>query len=234
MRISSIFRASVILLALAGAVRAEFVVNGSMTGDVGFNKLPAPWNLPFGPGVHSPPDTLAAGGLVDGASTLGPGIPASPDGGTFLSLFSSMILEYDYAGQDIGGLVPGATYTLRFYYTNVGATFPPTLPIPLQPGSIRASIAGQTFVTTPFAFEGAGLQTWRLAEFSFLATQPVEHLGFRSSDTQFYGGVDGVTIVPEPGSSLLMGVALVVLCGTVVARKRQRLPVPCSHGAQRA
>jgi hypothetical protein len=228
----TILHASLLLLAFGSAARAEFVVNGSMMGDVGFNKLPAPWKLLFGPGVHSPPDTLAAGGLADGASTLGPGIPASPDGGTFLALFSSMIFEFDYAGQDIGGLVPGTTYALRFYYTNVGATFPPTIPIPLQPGSIQASIAGQTFVTTPLAFVGAGLQTWRLAEFSFLATQPVEHLGFRSNDTQFYGGIDGVSIVPEPGSSLLMGVALAVLCGAVVARKRQYLRVPYSHGAQ--
>jgi hypothetical protein len=228
--------AAFLLLALGSAARAEFVVNGSMTGDVGINVQPAPWATLFGPGVHSPPDTVAAGGLVDGSFTLAPRISASPNGGTFLAFSASMILENDYAGQNIAGLAPGATYTLRFYYTNVGALLPPGLPISLQPGVMKATIAGQTFLSEPLQFEGAGLQTWKLAELTFQATQPVEHLGFQTTDDMFFGGIDGVSIVPEPGSSLLMGVALVVLIATVVARKRRQLQVPCrvpcSHGAQ--
>jgi hypothetical protein len=216
----SILRASFLLLVLCGAARAELVVNGSMTGDVGTNMQPAPWATLAGPGVHSDPDTVPPGGIVDGSSTLAPNIPASPNGGTFLTFFSSMILETDYAGQNISGLVPGATYTLSFYYTNAGFTLPPTVPISLKPGAMIATIAGMTFTTELMAFEGPGLQTWRHAEFQFQATQPVEHLGFYTNDDTFLVGIDGVSIVPEPGSSLLMGAALVVLCGTIAARKR--------------
>jgi hypothetical protein len=234
MKTLSLLPAWLLLLALASAARAELVVNGSMTGDVGINVQPAPWATLFGPGVHSPPDTVAAGGLVDGSFTLAPGIPASPNGGTFLAFSASMILENDYAGQNIAGLAPGGTYTLRFYYTNVGALLPPGLPLSLQPGVMKATIAGQTFLSEPLQFEGAGLQTWKLAELTFQATQPVEHLGFQTTSDLFYGGIDGVSIVPEPGSSLLMGVALVVLCGTAVKRKRQKLRVPGAMLTRRA
>jgi hypothetical protein len=223
MSIKSISLASILFVTLCGAVSAELVVNGGMTGAVGFNVQPAPWATLAGPGVHSPPDTVPAGGMVDGGSTLAPNILASPNGGTFLTFFASMILETDYAGQNIAGLVPGATYSLSFYYTNVGATLPPGLPVSLQPGTMKATIAGQTYTTEVMAFEGAGLQTWKLAELTFLATQPVEHLGFYTTDQMFFGGIDGVSIVPEPGSVLLMGMALLGLCGSIAARQKRKL-----------
>ena len=70
-------------------------------------------------------------------------------------------------------------------------------------------------------YTGPGQQTWHLAEFTFQATQPVEHLGLFTNSSMFWGGIDGVYIVPEPSSSLLLSVASVWLALLAASRRNR-------------
>ncbi len=78
-----------------------------------------------------------------------------------------------------------------------------------MPGQLRASIAGQNFQTDVLDFEGAGNQTWHVASFDFIADDATANLDIWTQDGLFYGAVDGVSIVPEPNSVVLMVLALV-------------------------
>lgn len=215
----SLLIAIALLVVPAHALRAEFVVNGSLTGPTGFQTVPAPWFAPDAPGLIFPPSTLPPGGLQDGGgSTLAPQMPASPDGGTFVVVTAEFILDKSLARQTIVGLTPGQQYTLSFHYANAGAD----VPIPgnfVFPGSILATIAGQTFETDVLDYLGPGEQVWRLASFSFTANAASTNLDLHTIDAQFFGAIDGVSIVPEPSSCALGAVGLVI-CGAWRRRRR--------------
>ena len=201
------------------ASRAELVVNGGLSGPTGFDAIPAPWFAPLLPGVISTPATVAPGGLPDSIGTLAADMPASPNAGTFLVITVSAFESHDVARQTIGGLVPGQSYTLTFHYANAGGEIPSITDQWLFPGKIRATIAGQSFETPLLEYEGAGAQSWHLASFPFTADATSTNLDFFTYDVQFFGAIDGVSIVPEP-SGFVLCVLGVFGCHAWLRRRR--------------
>ena len=132
---------------------------------------------------------------------------------------SYVILESTLVSQTIAGLVPGQTYTLSFQYANVGAEvfqFPEPYG---EAGQIDVSIAGQTFQTDLVDYLGAGEQTWYAASFDFTADAATSTLQMWTHDANFFGGIDGVSIVPEPGGVTLFGLAVLGWCVFVWRRR---------------
>jgi hypothetical protein len=204
---------------VATTIQAQTVTNGSMTGPPTVSSPPPGWTSATLDG-----DTVPPGGI----SFYAPGIPASPDGGTMLTILDNSgyigSFTFDSVQQVIAGFTPTATYTVQFSFANAGLS-PSSFSGYQGPGNIQVDIAGQTFITPTIVFDGVGAQTWYSASFQFTATAASETLLFTPNGTivgeGFAGAVDGVQIalVPEPATLALGAIGFVAV---IWAGKRQR------------
>ena len=202
--------ATAAIAAAATAAHAEFVTNGSMTGNPSIGTPPPGWGSASIDG-----DTIPPGGLNGWAT----GIAPSSDGGTFLAVLNNGPGSgFDDVQQIITGFTPGQTYTLSFEWANVGLDASASSNY-ANPGFVRASIAGNEFETDEIPHEGFGSQTWRTFSTTFVANGETQVLSFRGVSTiagGYAAGIDGVSIVPAPAAVSLLGVA-----GLLGARRRR-------------
>jgi len=226
--VPSIFVLSI--LAVFNATAAP-IINGDFQGPVGTNRVPAPWAI-----VNLTPDTLQAGGIPFGNGTAAPGIPASPNGGTFGGAQAELGVFSESFEQDIAGLIIGTAYRVIFHQANAG--YIAQNAHRLDPGRWEVTFGAQPLQTPVLAWAGQNVQTWHEVTLNFgNAVAVSQTLRFRAVDVA--GGtwrgtgmaVDGIrveavpVIVPEPATGLL--VALGGSCALAVARTRRlRSPIP--------
>jgi len=196
----------------ASTASANLVFNGSMTGNPIIGSPPPGWTP-----IQADGDTIPPGGLNAWAT----GMPASPDGGTFLALLHNGLgmAGKDVVSQVVNGFTPGESYTVSLFYSNAGL---PLLGSPYTgPIRLETSIAGNSFSTPSINFLGIGAQQWFLAQYNFVATAASQALIFEPFAGTGEGGaigIDGVSIdlIPTPGAAALLG-----LGGLVIARRRR-------------
>jgi MYXO-CTERM domain-containing protein len=188
----------------------QVVDNGSMTGPVNIGSPPPGWDS-----VSTDGDTIGPGGF----SGWGTGIGASNDGGTFLALLNNGGGgAFDAAAQVISGFTIGNSYSLNFEYSNIGLDSSAAGDY-ANSGLIRANIAGVNLDSALLAHDGFGSQQWFDFSGSFVATSETMTLTFsavRSDVGGYAGGVDGVSIIPTPGTFGLFAAA-----GLAAIRRRR-------------
>jgi MYXO-CTERM domain-containing protein len=188
----------------------QVVDNGSMTGPVNIGSPPPGWDS-----VSTDGDTIGPGGF----SGWGTGIGASNDGGTFLALLNNGGGgAFDAAAQVISGFTIGNSYSLNFEYSNIGLDSSAAADY-ANSGLIRANIAGVNLDSALLAHDGFGSQLWFDFSGSFVATSETMTLTFsavRSDVGGYAGGVDGVSIIPTPGTFGLFAAA-----GLAAIRRRR-------------
>lgn len=204
------------LLAVAAFAPAGFgqtVANGSMTGPPAIATPPPMWNS-----LNTDGDTIPVGGLSGWAT----GIPASPDGGTFLAVLDNGPGgAFDECGQTIAGFTPGELYELTFSYVNAGLDSSAASNY-ANPLLARVLMFGTTQDTQILAHGGFGSQIWFTTSMTFLANSASTNLTFRAVSQGPGGaaaGIDGVSLrlVPTPGPVALLGLAV----GSAALRRRR-------------
>jgi len=202
-------------VAFAGAAAsAQLVENGSMTGPAGDNQVPPSWTI-----ANLTPDTIEPGGIPFGTGSAGPGMPASPDGGTFAAAQAETGLDDNFAEafeQTIDELMVGTLYKLSFYQANAGHIT--GTENRLDPGQWDVTFGAATQTSPAMAFDGQGLQQWMQVTMNFTATAEQQVLRFTAREELpgqqgllGNGGtgmaVDGVKleVVPEPTTVVMLG-----------------------------
>jgi hypothetical protein len=214
--------------------QAEFVTNGGFeqttngNGQTGFNTALTGWtstgyNFIYAPGTA---DTSGAVGH-DGTVTLwGPGngsangLPASsPNGGNYLAADGAF--EVGAISQALTGLTVGNTYVVSFWWAGAqqsGYTGVNTEQWQVSFGSSTQSTAVVDNVSH-------GFTGWAFQTFNFIAGSTSEVLSFLAVGTPSgeppFSLLDGVSVVPEPASIVLVGVGVVGF-GVVRLRRRAR------------
>ncbi len=188
----------------------QAITNGSMTGPVNIGSPPPGWAS-----VSTDGDTIGPGGFSGWATGIGP----SNDGGTFLALLNNGGGgAFDAAAQVINGFTVGTAYTLLFEYSNVGLDSSAASNY-ANPGFIRANIAGVNLDSSLLSHDGFGSQRWFNFSGSFVATSVTMTLTFsaeRSGSGGYAGGIDGVSIIPAPGT-----IGLFAAAGLAAIRRRR-------------
>ncbi|HPF34789.1 MAG TPA: hypothetical protein P5571_14215 [Candidatus Krumholzibacteria bacterium] len=182
----------------ASTVFAQGVVNGSLTGPVGEAVLPSSWS-----GFSS--DTWQPGGVVFSYGVYASGIPASPDGGTFVSSVGVGTYQ-EWFSQNVSGLVPGESYVVTFHAANAGFlnTGGPYA-TETGAGSIQVTLGGETQETPIITHDGFGSQTWHTYSMTFTPSFSTLDLTFTARDRIAEGGgahrarmaVDGVQLTAQ-------------------------------------
>jgi len=221
---------AVALSTLAVSAKAgDLVTNGGFesnggNGQLGFNTSVADWSIPapsgnyafiFAPGTA---DTTGANGEYGNVSLWGPGngvangLPAtSPNGGYFLGMDSAF--QVGALSQTIGGLTPGDSYTVGFWWAaGQQSGFSGASSTQWQ-----VSLGSQTQNTAFANIPSQGFSGWMYQTFNFTATNSSEVLSFLANGSPQvppFALLDGVSLtptVPEPGSFTLMLTAVGVL-----------------------
>lgn len=199
------------------SANAAVILNGDLTGTPEIATTPPSWFA-----TTLTPDLSGPGGVAEGSPYLyAPLAPASPNGGTFVIVQLDSVTSEGF-GQNISGLIPGASYEISFFQSQVGVTSSGA-PVFIDPAQWSVSFAGTTQLSPIATFDGVGSQTWNSVTLTgFTATQETELLSFTSyltpGSSQGYLGIDGISIqqIPEPSSAILM-----VLVATAVAGCRR-------------
>jgi len=197
----------VVAFGMSQSARANLVANGDFestspaggTGQIGFNITATGWSAPA---PNSSYDFIFAGATADtlgatgeyGNVTLYPTASTSPTGGNFLGVDPS----YQNGGaisQTIGGLTPGDSYQLTFWYagaqqnTKTGDTTE----------GWDVTLGGTTQDTAVLSTPSGSFTGWVPETFTYTATSTSELLSFLA-----VGGPSGT----EPPFALLDGVSL--------------------------
>ena len=206
---------SFIILALLFSSQAHsMIVNGSLTGTVGNNSVPAGWTnnltgVPLGSPDTNDVNNNVGGGTPFIVQPIGP----SPDGGTWVGMANNLTgnnLFREEFGQDVGGLTAGTNYLLSWYEGNFGAATGPTYD---QPSAIDVLLDGTSIGTGALMSVG---RSWLSASLMFMATSNTHNLSFSLTGSgPAYLSIDGISLseVPVPAAVWLFGTALVGLFG---------------------
>jgi len=203
--------AALMTAAAIPAAHAQLVTNGSLTGAPGEGFAPPAWTT----GTQGA-DTVAPGGL---ASPSGPGgfhayqMPASPDGGTFVSLYGSPSVV-EHIQQSVSGLTVGQTYRVSFFYGLGGWWQGSSIyPDETAPGFLNVSFGGGTQSTPVISFDGFGSQQWYTASMDFTATSTTSllHIAGASNTGITRLAIDGIAVNPVPAPSALALLAVIPL-----------------------
>ena len=210
------FASSIVMFLGSAAPAGAMIINGSFEfPDVGLTGIqtffPGPVPEGFGWTVNS--------GSVEVAGELYPPLPGPAfDGTQFL----------DLNGVSVGSIAqffettPGVEYQLSFAYASNYAHHDAANP---AVASVFVTDVGSlTQLVTPFVIShGTSLSSdldWLVHEVAFTAVGAMTGLGFNSESGQTpLGGIllDGILVVPEPGTAFLLGGGLCVLA----ARRRR-------------
>ncbi len=204
---------------LTTTASAQVILNSDLTGPVGAGNIPTDW--------------FAWSGSADTCDTTGPfnntGNPwvLSPNGGTFVRGGATDTGVNEAIAQDLTGFVPGQSYTIEFYSTNLGFQ---------QPSSGGAWTGADGFwrfyldgvaigdsVTLTKQALGTDDIVWSFGTVGFVAPAADFELAIASRraggvDTAAYMGLDGVQIRPVPAPASL---ALVAFAGVGATRRRR-------------
>lgn len=187
------------------SAQAQFVVNGSLEGNIANAGVPTGWFT-----LTGSPDTMDESNNVGvpGLQSFVAAPEVSPDGGTWVGIGADGSFSESFA-QTVTGLIVGVEYTLSWYAGNFGYA-------PLNYSSanaIRATLNGVVVGT------GATLladSDWVYESVNFVATSNSQVLAFQlDTGAKAYMSIDGIAIttavVPEPASMglLLAGLACV-------------------------
>jgi hypothetical protein len=239
------------LLAFAPSAQADLVTNGSFeltsngpgfqfesaqsgapyttaTGWTSDNSSNDAYNFIFAPGtadttgVSGQFGNVALWGTQDGGPDV---IPASsPDGGNFAAADSDF--QVGAISQTIGGLTPGQTYTVGFWWA-----------VAQQEGFSgdaqqhwEVSLGSETQDTATVDLPSHDFSGWMFQTFNFTADNTSDVLSFLAvGNIQVppFLLLDGVSMnaaaVPEPGVVTLMATVLICLVGIVRMRHRRKV-----------
>lgn len=198
------------------AAHAAVLLNGSFNAGPTGEGVVTSWNT-----GSQGADTVPVGGL---ASTSAPGgtyalgMPASPDGGFFVSNFfhSSQSLN-ESISQSVTSFLVGETYRVSFYSANGGWSQGTSAFVnEIATGHWNVSVASTNYSTADYVFGGFGNQTWSSDSFTFVASSDTHLLTFSPAWTSGAGtdgrlALDGVsvTLVPEPSTAFLAVLSVV-------------------------
>ncbi|MCC7055184.1 MAG: PEP-CTERM sorting domain-containing protein [Gemmatimonadaceae bacterium] len=215
---SSRFAALIGLLAVAAPLSGQAFTNGSLTGPINNGGVPTGWTLEAGS-----PDTMDENNNVGvpGALGFGAAPSPSPDGGTWVGVGGEGATGFvERFSQSVSGFTVGQTYTVNFYASNFGAA---------DFGYVATNFF-EMLIDGVAMDSGADLPLapgWTLQTLSFLATSATHTIAFQLGDgAKSYMGIDGISIaggmstVPEPATTALLGAGLLALGGIVSRRRR--------------
>lgn len=205
-------------VSFAAGVHAQVIVNGGLTGPVGAGNVPPNW--------------FAWSGSADTADETGPfnntGTPwtLSPNGGTFVRGGSNGTGVNEAVAQILTGFIPGQSYTIQFYSTNLG------FQQPAAGGMWTGADGFWRFYLDGIAFADSATLTkqalasdsivWGAESVSFVAPAASFELAVASqwagsSDPAAYMGIDGLRALPIPAPGVI---AVVGLAGAWCVRRR--------------
>jgi hypothetical protein len=212
--------------------QAEFVTNGGFelttngNGQPGFNTALTGWtstgyNFIYASGSA---DTTGAVGHDGTVKLWGPGtgsangLPASsPNGGNYFAADGAF--EVGALSQTLTGLTVGNTYVVSFWWAGAqqsGFTG-------VNTEQWKVGFGASTQSTAIASNVSHGFTGWAFQTFNFIADNTSDVLSFLAVGTPTgeppFSLIDGVSVVPEPGSIVLIGVGVV---GFGVVRLRRR------------
>ncbi len=131
---------------------------------------------------------------------------SSPDGGNFI--FSDSDYHNSAITQTITGLQPGRDYMVSFYQSLIQDTeLFVTIPGPVS-GEWQVTFGTTTLNSAFMTGDGSTLSfyNWKPQSMKFKATSPTQVLSFLAVGTGDppLAGLDGVKVVPEPDSGILL------------------------------
>jgi hypothetical protein len=224
-------------LGVTSDVQAGFITNGGFeqttngAGQLGFNTTATGWTttgynflFPSGtadsPGATGKDGNLQLWGPNNGSAN---GLPASsPDGGNYVAADGAF--EVVAISQTLSGLTVGNTYVVSFYWAGAQqSTFNG-----ITTEAWQVSFGGETQTTAIVTNDSHGFTGWMSQTFTFIADNTNDVLSFLALGTPTgeppFSLLDGVSVVPEPGSIVLIGVGVVGF-GVVRLRRRARASV---------
>lgn len=209
------------LLIASAAHAAPIVVNGSLTGSVENDAVPAGWTIYEGtPDLMDAQDNIGMAGDVRFGATPN----ASPDGGTWVGLGADTNYTERF-GQMLSGLTIGQTYTVSWYAGNFGYASSVASNSYLGANAISVMLDGTTIGSGATLSVGSN---WYQQSLTFVAGSSSEVLSFTLATSQkAYLSIDGIAVqtvtaaVPEPETWAMMGLGLCALGW--MSRRRQSL-----------
>lgn len=201
---------------LAVHTHAQTILNGDMTGPMAASIPPPSWTA-----WSDTADTCDASGPFN--YTGNPWV-LSPNGGTFVRGGANNFGVNEGISQIVTGFIPGQTYSLEFYTTNLGFQNPSsgwTGADGFWRFFVDGSAIGDSVTLTKPAL-GSDDITWTFGTLSFVAPAASFELAFQSRwlgpDSAAYMGIDGVDVrlVPTPAS-----MAVIALAGVGTMRRRR-------------
>lgn len=214
-----------LMFGVIASAHSATIVNGSMTGpNNAYGLIPTGWSTLFPGDSNSTPDTEGATGPHEQYNV-------SPDGGTFVAGgYNTSYLNPEGVQQLVNDLIPGTTYRLDFYQSNLG------FGIDNLSGSYGAQANWQLYIdgSASGLFSDTMLpetgtlpnNTWFATSITFVATSSSHYLGFAANSVSggnTFLGIDGVSIstttVPIPAAIWLFGSGLLALVG--ISRRKK-------------
>jgi gliding motility-associated-like protein len=190
--IARVFLFSLLCTTLSSpAFSQSLFVNGSMTGTVSMASTPSGWT-----NALNTPDVNSVTNLS--INTIWYGTPvASPNGGTFVSLYADNTGYNEAFSQTISGLVIGSTYTFSYQWANTPYTFPSGINISSVGPNV--SVTGMSGLSNPPIT--STFWNWQTVTQTLTATATSATFIFTSapSGVNSYLSYDGVSLInPAP------------------------------------